>query len=495
MAKFNKTTNTKVPDSINMAGGESFSRDDFRKEMASVILNSMLAGDSFYESESDRLNRIEKLIFDNIDNAEFIAKAMVYTRNEGNLRSISHFMGTLLAEKAKGTSFMKNALFKTMIRPDDATEMIALWNARNANKMIPNSIRKAVKGSLENKWDSYQLKKYYGAGNVKVSNLVQIGHPKPKDDSQRLMFKQAMEGTLPQISTAQTINAGSTGLNRADNYANLLKERKLGYMAALKNLKNILEAGISDDAFNALCDLLANEKVVVKSRVLPFRFTQAYAMVDNMNMDRIRIKKVLKAIEQGFIASARNIPIVDEGESVALLLDESGSMGGWNAEDLTSTSPFMIGKTLMASMLTGLDKDLTVGYLWADNAREISVDGSPIEFIKRTRTQGGGTDLRSAFEGLVRTKTFVNKVVIITDSQGWRSTARQLQDYVKMYKKINPNVKILFWNVEGYGGGTPLKLNHDVLEVSGFSDKILDVIPKIWKDKNALINEIEAIEI
>jgi len=225
MAKFNKTTRgvNSTPDTTNAAGFAAFSRDDFKMDVASVVLNTMLNGDSFYETEAERIKRIESLVADNTENGEFLAKAMVYTRNEGNLRSVSHLMGTLLTEKVKGTNFLKPALAKTMIRPDDATEMIALWNMRNPGKMVPNSLRKAVKLSLENRWDAYQLKKYFGNGSVKVSNLINIAHPTPKDEAQRTMFKQALEGKLPAIETAQTVNAGATGGDRAVAYAKMLK--------------------------------------------------------------------------------------------------------------------------------------------------------------------------------------------------------------------------------------------------------------------------------
>ena len=92
-------------------------------------------------------------------------------------------------------------------------------------------------------------------------------------------------------------------------------------------------------------------------------------------------------------------------------------------------------------------------------------------------------------------KTKVDKIVIFTDKQGYNCTASELKDYVNKYKAISPNVKILFWNLEGYAQGTPLKLNDDVLEISGYSDKILEVIPYIWENKDALVEKIESIKL
>ena len=240
MSKFNKTAKetqkvNRTPNSTNMAGGAAYSRDSIKQDIATTILSSMLKGDSFYESEKDRLHRIELMISDE-KLSEFTAKAMVYARTVGNLRSISHFLAAILAENVKGSTFLRPALGKTFIRPDDLTETLSLWNSRNDSN-IPNVLRRAFKDSLET-FDNYQLKKYSGEKrSVKLRDVVKIARPVP---TERANFKALIEGTLPNIATAQTVNAGSTGAERASNYKAMLKERKLGYMAALKNIRNIL---------------------------------------------------------------------------------------------------------------------------------------------------------------------------------------------------------------------------------------------------------------
>lgn len=491
MSKFNKTAKetqkvNRTPNSTNMAGGAAYSRDSIKQDIATTILSSMLKGDSFYESEKDRLQRIELMVSDE-KLSEFTAKAMVYARTVGNLRSISHFLATILAEKVKGSTFLRPALGKTFIRPDDLTETLSLWNSRNDSN-IPNVLRRAFKDSLET-FDNYQLKKYSGEKrSVKLRDVVKIARPVP---TERANFKALIEGTLPNIATAQTVNAGSTGSERASNYKAMLKERKLGYMAALKNIRNILNAGADAETIDMLCSLFENEKACLNSKCLPFRFTDAYREIKDINFDRFLIKKLISSVETGFKISARNTGLVEGDERIAILLDESGSMSG---------KPFEVGKTLMAAMLTGLNTNNAIGYCWSDYSREVSVSGSPFEFIDRTRTQGGGTNLAGSFKGLMDSRTKVDVIVIFTDMQqnyfsgGYSGN---IDTMVAEYRKISPNVKILFWNLEGYGGGTPLKLNKDILEVSGYSDKILEVAAKMLKysDVNYLVKEIEAIKL
>lgn len=490
MGKYNKKTSIKIADLVNLAGGVAYSYSDERKEIASVILSSMINGDSFYETEAKRIDRIMTKTEDTTL-SEFIAKCMVYVRNEGNLRTVSHLLAIGLVKNAKGTTYLRSALNKTLVRPDDATEMVALWNSRS-KKSIPNVLRRSIKDTLETKWDAYSLKKYFGTGSVKVSDLIKMTHPKEVKEGQAIMWKQAIEGTLPNISTSQTVNAGSTGEERAENYKVMLKERKLGIMAALKNIVNIVEAGADTETIDMLCVLFENERAVTNSRLLPFRFEQAYNMVETLAVDKFLVKKLQNSIEKAFIISAGNLELISENETIALLLDESGSMG-WSNNMTSGKQPFDIGKTLMASMLVNLDKSRALGYLWADSAREVNISGSPMKFIKDTTTQGGGTNLHAAIADLIKTKTKVDKLVIFTDMQ--QNGVRGFKESVDAYRKISPGVKILFWNLAGYGDNTPIKLSHDVLEVSGFSDNILKVIPKMWRDKDALIQEIENIEL
>ena len=178
MSKFNGTNKSK-PTGTNMAGGVSYNRP-IKKEIVSVVLNSMLNGDSYYEKETDRLTHIEGLIGTSPEDSEFVAKCAVYARNEGRLRSVSHLLSVMLVENVKGAGFVRSALEKVMLRPDDATEIVSLFNQRNPGKMIPNALRRAIKHNLENSWDLYQLKKYaQPKSKVKTKDLVKLSRPNP----------------------------------------------------------------------------------------------------------------------------------------------------------------------------------------------------------------------------------------------------------------------------------------------------------------------------
>lgn len=531
MSKFNGTNKSK-PTGTNMAGGVSYNRP-IKKEIVSVVLNSMLNGDSYYEKETDRLTRIEGLIGTSPEDSEFVAKAMVYTRNEGRLRSVSHFMANLLAEKVKGEEFLKPAFVKAIVRPDDMTEMLSLWNTRNKGKMVPNSLRRAFKTALETKFDEYQFRKYAAPKSaVKLKDVVKLAHPSPKNFGDDTIFKRLIEDQLVAIETAQTINAGKTGADRVEAYMEQIKSGKMGYMAAVKNIRTMLENGISTEDLKVWANMITDPKRVAASMMLPFRFVDAWNAVKDADVVKqgqvdgalkAQLEKALgvtnqevkvenmaeklaiikKALERAFGLSAGNTNIAGDGEKVAILLDESGSMGGsygYGNED--KSQPFYIGKTLAAAMKVGMNEDDCLFYTWADTCTKREVKGqSPFEFINKLNTRGGGTDVSAPLKELIRTKTKVDKIIILTDMQcysGAGGFGDQVKNYINQYKReVNPNTKVLFWNLQGYSGGSPIDMEkaEEIFEVSGYSDKMLEVIPKLWNDKDFLIKEIEAIEL
>jgi len=501
MAKFNGT-NKSIPSGINEAGGVSYDRP-IKKEIASVVLNSMLNGDSNYESETDRLKRIETLISSSGADAEFVAKAMIYTRTEGRLRSVSHFMANILAENVKGVDFLKPAFVKAIVRPDDMTEMLALWNTRNKGKMLPNSLRRAMKTSLETKFDEYQFRKYAAPkASVKLKDVVKLAHPSPKNFDDKSIFKRLIEDNLGAVETAQTINASKTGVERVDAYMKQIKSGKMGYMAAVKNIRTLLENGVSEDDLKVWANFITDPKRVKKSMMLPFRFVDGWNACKDLSIDEFKKGIVKKALERAFGLSAGNTNIAEDGEKVAILLDESGSMGGFMSSGDNKNQPFYIGKVLASAMKVGMDEDKCLFYTWADNCTRRDIKGqSPFDFISNLNTRGGGTDVAAPLKELIKTGTSVDKIVILTDMQmygGWGNINDQINKYLKEYKKnVNPNVKVLFWNLQGYGGGAPLDLEkvQEVFEVSGFSDKMLEVIPRLWSNPNFLIDVIEAVEL
>lgn len=90
----------------------------------------------------------------------------------------------------------------------------------------------------------------------------------------------------------------------------------MGYMAALRNLRNFDEAGMSDEVAAQVAARLADPGQVARSRQFPFRFLSAYEAAPSLRWGH--------ALDQALQASLGNLPALP-GRSL-ILVDTSASM-------------------------------------------------------------------------------------------------------------------------------------------------------------------------
>lgn len=111
-------------------------------------------------------------------------------------------------------------------------------------------------------------------------------HPKAKDDGQQVLFDKIVKDEL-QTPYTWEVELSVLGQQKYESVAlkkqavkakweELIMSNKLGYMAVLRNMRNILEAGVSNEALNKMCSYISNANAVANSRQLPFRFLSAY---------------------------------------------------------------------------------------------------------------------------------------------------------------------------------------------------------------------------
>ena len=70
--------------------------------------------------------------------------------------------------------------------------------------------------------------------------------------------------------------------NKAEIWQDLIDQKKLPYLATIRNLRNLILAGISDAHVDKVCAYIQNEKAVAKSRMFPFRFYTAFDVLSDL---------------------------------------------------------------------------------------------------------------------------------------------------------------------------------------------------------------------
>ena len=85
---------------------------------------------------------------------------------------------------------------------------------------------------------------------VKFKDVLRIVHPEAKDARQGMIFEKIMKDTLEAPYTWEVELSRNGQLAKAeqkskkDLWTELVTSGKMGYMALLRNLRNILEAGV-----------------------------------------------------------------------------------------------------------------------------------------------------------------------------------------------------------------------------------------------------------
>jgi hypothetical protein len=274
----------------------------------------------------------------------------------------------------------------------------------------------------------------------------------------------------------------------------LVFSNKLGYMALLRNLRNILEAEVSKEALNKVCEYLSTANAVAKSKQLPFRFLSAYRELKALKNGRV--SKVLEALEEAVVHSAANIAGYDEETKVVIAADVSGSMQR-AISARGKVQNFDIG--LMLAMLLQSRCENVITGMFGDKWKVINVPRWNVlsnvdEFHRREGEVGYATNGYLVIQNLLQRKKIVDKVMIFTDCQLWNNKgAANIADLWKQYKQMVPNAKIYLFDLAGYGN-TPLNvMRDDVYLIAGWSDRIFDVLQAIENGSDALkmINNVQ----
>lgn len=474
MARFNqKNTGTKT---VNLAGGEAY-QQTAELELVSILLTSF-ANDQFYRSGGETIDRLKQLILD--CDKMFVAKAAVYARTRFGMRSISHVVASELSKYISGKDWAKDFYASVIYRPDDMTEILSYQTA-NGGK-IPNAMKKGFAKAF-GKFNAYSLAKYKGEGRkFKLIDVVNLVHPKA-NDSNREAIAGLVSGTLKSFDTweSQLTTAGQKATNedelqgfKKEVWANLIAEKKIGYFALLRNLRNIIEQ--APESIPAALALLTDETMIKKSLVLPFRFLTAFEQIQQLSGGKI-VREVLLALNKAIDISVSNVPVFD-GETL-VVLDESGSMEG---------RPKVIGSLFTAALAKSNNADII---LFSNDARYININtaDSVTTIANSIPFHAGGTNFHSIFQ---RANRKYDRIIILSDMQGWMGYTAPTREFANYCQSTGANPIIYSFDLQGYG--TMQMPQNRIYCLAGFSDKVFDIMKLLEQDKNALVSTIEKVE-
>lgn len=476
-------------------------------ELYTAVVTTSLSV-SFYEKDTERLERIKQLI--QKCNPVFVAKLAIYARIEMHMRSVPLVLVVELAKIYSGDSLISKMIFQVIQRADEITELLAYYQMANKRVDVKklNRLSKQVQKGLAlsfNKFDEYQFAKYNRDAAVTLKDALFLVHPKAKDEAQQALFNKIATSTLQTPYTWETELSQlgqvkfKTEMEReiafAQKWEELIDSNKMGYMALMRNLRNILEANVSGFHIEKVCNYLSNENAVRNSKQLPFRYLAAYRELKDLKSSYTSI--VLDALETAVAISAANIKGFDINTSIVIACDVSGSM----QKSIAPRSKVMLYDIgLMLGMLMQCRCKNVISGMFGDKWKIINMPKRSIlsnvnEYYKREGEVGYSTNGYLVLKDLITKRQIVDKVMLFTDAQMWDSTDGN-HTFAKLwnqYKQVAPNAKLYLFDLAGYGKQPIDVQRNDVYLIAGWSDKVFDVLHALEDKSNALnyINRIE----
>lgn len=504
MSGFNKTQSTPKTATENLAGGAAYTISP-ELELVTMLLTSFVE-DTAYELKADRLARLKAVLL-NVDPL-FAAKAAVFARHEYGMRSITHAMAGELAHvmelrlrgvpgaPTQNPEWLKTFFQAIVRRPDDISNIVAHFLAKygrdgknGRRRGLTNAMRKGF-GARIATMDAYQLGKYKGEGKAwKMVDLVNLLRP---DGAGNSALKALMNGTL---ETPQTWEVGLSEAGKVDAlegetkeeavleakgtaWHNLIRDKKIGYLALLRNLRNILAHAPA--CIPMVCEQLVDEKAIKKALIFPFQFLVAITELVKLNGNRALLEALAKAVN----LSTGNLPRLPGRTLIAL--DCSGSMTTTMAQK-ASYRCMDIAALFAAALYKTQDADMVLfGSTIGTYNPPVSSDTTMLA-QDLARREMGGTNMAQVFDTC---KGKYDRIFILSDGEAWQQQKATGVNLEKMVQRLGARPSVYMWDFSG--GGTSQFHANQVTMLSGFSEKVFDLLEQQEQDKNALVNRIKA---
>lgn len=533
----------------NFMGEDAYVLSD-KEALTSMVMTTFLAK-SYYVSESELFDNI--LALAEKCGHEFVAKLALYARTKGNLRSVSHLLAAYVCKGSEHPSWLKSFYEHIVVRPDDMSEILACYAklrgfglSGGKVRQIPNAMKKGF-GTVLSNLSPYQIDKYKMNGKcLSLVDIVNLIHPTPNDKNReayrRLMHGESLDGTYDSKILEKEMAA--TGQNASNDEELVLAkhdaiksvlESGMPIMNLLRNLRNIML--YAPDLIDEAIKQLTSHDKIVKSKLLPFRFMSAYDVIGKLdisdyatnvesdtkikfesdlakmsfsNLDSLKTK-VLKALEEAMNIACENVPEL-EG-NCAVLIDHSGSVRGdcWGSSTVSPWSSVQTAHigNLFGSIMAFKQKDVYIG-MFGDELISPTIDRSMglLEFNKKTYAEGakcgGATEngLYTFLKHVIAEKKHIDNFIVFSDMEigdggegGWDHTSRSgvhFKDLFNDFRKLNPNCLTVCCNIRAQSGTSVFNPNLKILNVSGWSNNIFDVI-SMYKSGNlkSMVEDIE----
>jgi hypothetical protein len=358
------------------------------------VLSCLLWESEFYEDGEEIGKRIAELTAQCLP--EDVAALAIEAREQMHLR---HVPLLLLREVARHPlikdrpQLLSKTMGRVLQRADEPAEFLALY-WKDEKQPLSKQVKRGLAWSMR-RFSEYELAKYNRDSEITPRDVLFMSHAKPKDEAQAALWKKLAANELATPDTWEV--QLSAGADKKGAFERLIREKKLGYFALIRNLRNMEQVGAEVE--------LVREAILARKggadKLLPFRYIAAAR----------HAKQFEPQLDMAMQAALAELPKLT-GTTI-VLVDNSGSMSARlsRKSDMTRAD----AAAGVAIVARGVCESVRV-FAFSDNCVEVPPrTGMALRDAIRTATRMGNTQLGAAVTKLGDLSH--DRLIVITDEQ------------------------------------------------------------------------------
>lgn len=249
-----------------------------------------------------------------------VLELAITARKDYALRKVPLLLVREMARYPSHRPYVADALEAVIERADEMGAFLEMYWEGKSKTAGRDKLARQVQVGLARafaKFNAYSFARYdRDSAKFSMQDIIRIAHPKPSSDEQAELYRKIAKGEdLPPIVDWERELSAST--DKRASWEMLLKEKKVGGLALLKNLRNMFQAGVPESVI-----LHAIQEHSFKY-VLPFRFISAMRELASAHI--MPSPDFTNAVEIALLKGLADFNKLD-GDTV-FLVDVSGSMG------------------------------------------------------------------------------------------------------------------------------------------------------------------------
>lgn len=456
MASINKKTNT----SSHTHGGAKSVNVSVKEELNRTVLTCMLWEDSFYENGESTADRIKTLVA-KCDN-EYVSDLAIKARNDMHLRHVPLLLVREMARK--GGKIVSETLVEVIQRPDEITEFLAIY-WKDGKCPLSSQVKKGLAKAFT-KFNEYQLAKYNRDTDIKLRDALFMCHAKPLDNNQAEVWRKLVDGTITVPDTWEV--ALSSGLDKKETFERLLEEGKLGGLAVLRNLRNMINANVD-------LDLIRDRLKQGLNKALPFRFMTAARYAPALKNEIS--EAMLSSLAQYEKLPGKTLLVVDTSGSMMARLSVKSELTRF---DVASALAVLVREVCEDSTIyatAGNDYRRAHATTTVPNSVGLQLADDIVNM--KNKIGYGGIFLKQCMDFIAdnESNTF-DRVIVLTDEQDCDTKCNPASA-----KKLGKNNYII--NIVTYKNG--IGYNSGWTHINGWSERVIDYIYEYEQNLNYMM--------